>query len=338
MKIKLAYLNQKLTLSKVEIIRLIEDDNHDIQSLQLSNNSLKNLIFKIEKTFVIKIIEDKSNKYESDFYINYLKFVKQMKLQFNQNDVKKRTKDSNRKKIDYVMTFLKNTIESNWDAEKQFNSRRIYIWKKFKDFHKINIDRIETLFEDSYNDWHDYDQKKTQNVKVYNEKRVKLIIYLSSTLKFTLEQKMNAFYSDLRKKVRKKLKYFLKFTKKIDFIAQVKRFENVDREKRLNTKKRKKRDKKFDNENNSKSKSKKFKDHDKKDHKSKLDKLDKSNFNRLSMSKKKRLFRWTWKKHQTIMKKKICLECDKSNHDVEECINKKKIKMSKILTFRSKNE
>ena len=113
MKIKLVYLNQKLTLSKIEIIRLIEDDNHDIQFLQLFNNSLKNFIFKVEKTFVIKIIENKSNKYENDFYINYLKFVKQMKLQFNQNDVKKRTKDFNRKKINYVMTFLKNIVESN---------------------------------------------------------------------------------------------------------------------------------------------------------------------------------------------------------------------------------
>ena len=83
LKVKLVYSNQQLTLIKTQITRMIEKNKYNIQSLQVFNNSSQNLIIKIEKTFVIKIIENKSNKYEEDFYINYLKYVKQMKLQFN---------------------------------------------------------------------------------------------------------------------------------------------------------------------------------------------------------------------------------------------------------------
>ena len=103
--------------------------------------------------------------------------------------------------------------------------------------------------------------------------------------------KLNVFHNDLLKETRQELKYFFEFETKINFIAQVKRFENVDKEKKMKFKKRKKKNKEFDNENNNKSKSKKFKSHDKENHKSKFDKFDKSNLNRLSMNKKKRLFR-----------------------------------------------
>ena len=100
--------------------------------------------------------------------------------------------------------------------------------------------------------------------------------------------KLNDFHSDLLKKTRQKLKYFFEFETKIDFIAQVKRFENVDREKKTKFKKRKKKNKEFDNENNNKNKNKRNKSNDKKNYKNKV---DKDNLNRLSMSKKKRLFR-----------------------------------------------
>ena len=113
LKVKLVYSNQQLTLIKTQVTRMIEENKYNIQFLQVCNNSFQNFIIKIEKTFVIKIIENKSNKYEEDFDINYLKYVKQMKLQFNQNDVKKRTKNLNRKKIDYAITFLKNIAKFN---------------------------------------------------------------------------------------------------------------------------------------------------------------------------------------------------------------------------------
>ena len=100
LKVKLVYSNQQLTLIKVQVTRMIEESKYNIQFLQIFNNFSQNFIIKIEKTFVIKIIKNKSNKYEKDFYINYFKYVKQIKLQFNQNDVKKRTKDFNKKKID----------------------------------------------------------------------------------------------------------------------------------------------------------------------------------------------------------------------------------------------
>ena len=67
------------------------------------------------------------------------------------------------------------------------------------------------------------------------------MFYLSSKLKSTSKMKLNVFHSDLLKKTRQKLKYFLEFETKIDFIAQVKRFENVDRKKKTKFKKRKKK-------------------------------------------------------------------------------------------------
>ena len=236
------------------------------------------------------------------------------------------------------MTFLKNTTKFNWDVEKQINLKRIYIWEKFKNFHKINIDRIKIFFKNFYHNWHNYIQSENQFVKIYNEKRIKFMFYLSSKLKFTLKMKLNVFHNDLLKKTRQELKYFLEFETKINFIAQVKRFENVDKEKKTKFKKRKKKNKKFNNENNNKNiknKNKRNKSNDKKDYKNKV---DKDNLNRLSMSKKKRLFRWIWQKHETIIEKKNCLECEKFDHIVHDCINKKIVTMSKSLTFRSKND
>ena len=83
LKVKLVYSNQQLILIKTQITRMIEENKYDIQFLQVFNNLSQNFIIKIEKTFVIKIIENKLNKYEENFYINYFKYVKQMKLQFN---------------------------------------------------------------------------------------------------------------------------------------------------------------------------------------------------------------------------------------------------------------
>ena len=65
------------------------------------------------KLFAIKIIEIQFNKYENESYDKYVKYVKQMKFQFNQNDVEQHINESNRKKIDYVMIFLKDIVESN---------------------------------------------------------------------------------------------------------------------------------------------------------------------------------------------------------------------------------
>ena len=68
-------------------------------------------IIKSKKFFSIKIIDEKSDKYNEDDYLKYFKYIKQMKLQFSQNDVEQRINESNRKKLDYAMTFLTSSIE-----------------------------------------------------------------------------------------------------------------------------------------------------------------------------------------------------------------------------------
>ena len=105
------------TLFKAKVDRLITlNDNDFSQSLKsFKNSSNESIITNViqEKLFVIKIIEIQLNKYEDESYNKYVKYVKQMKFQFNQNDVEQHINESNRKKIDYVIIFLKNIVENN---------------------------------------------------------------------------------------------------------------------------------------------------------------------------------------------------------------------------------
>ena len=106
------------TLFKVKVDRLATlNDNDFSQSLKsfknFSNESIVTNLVIQEKLFAIKIIEIQFDKYKDESYDKYVKYVKQIKFQFNQNDVKQHINESNRKKIDYVMIFLKNIVESN---------------------------------------------------------------------------------------------------------------------------------------------------------------------------------------------------------------------------------
>ena len=105
-------------LFKAKVDRLITlNDNDFSQSLKsfknFSNESIVTNLVIQRKFFVIKIIEIQFDKYEDESYDKYVKYVKQMKFQFNQNDVEQYINESNRKKIDYVMIFLKDIVENN---------------------------------------------------------------------------------------------------------------------------------------------------------------------------------------------------------------------------------
>ena len=131
-----------IILFKAKVDRLTTLNDNDFSQLlksfkNFSNESIITNFVIQEKLFAIKIIEIQFNKYENESYDKYVKYVKQMKFQFNQNDVEQHINESNRKKIDYVMIFLKNIVESNWNAKKLFNSRRVYTWDKFKKKLKI---------------------------------------------------------------------------------------------------------------------------------------------------------------------------------------------------------
>ena len=238
-------------LFKAKVDRLITlNDNDFSQSLKsfknFSNESIVTNLVIQRKFFVIKIIEIQFDKYEDESYDKYVKYVKQMKFQFNQNDVEQYINESNRKKIDYVMIFLKDIVENNWDAKKLINSRRVYTWDNFKKVFKNCIDKAKTLYANIYNKWLEYTQYDNQNIKSYNEKRIHYIFILFKTFKFIVEQKFEEFEKNLKKQHKKDLKYFFKFANKIDLIAQVKRFENQTKREKQNNKKNRKHKKDFD--------------------------------------------------------------------------------------------
>ena len=118
---------------------------------------------------------------------------------------------------------------------------------------------------------------------------------MSSNLKFIVVIKFNIFRSDLILDIRHKFQYFLEFTTKNDLVAQIKRFENVNKNKKVEVKKRKKKKfKSFDTKNfkNSKNLKYKLKNNNKNDQKeNSKDNIDKNNFNRILVSEESRLFR-----------------------------------------------
>ena len=118
---------------------------------------------------------------------------------------------------------------------------------------------------------------------------------MSSNLKSTATIKFNIFRSDLILDIRHKLQYFLEFTTKNNLIAQIKRFENINKDKKIEIKKRKKKKfKSFDTKNfkNSKNLKHKLKDNNKNDQKrNSKSNIDKDNLNRILVDEKSRLFR-----------------------------------------------
>ena len=250
-------------------------------------------------------------------------------------------------RIDYVMIFLKIIVESNWDAKKLFNSKRVYTWNEFKKFFKNCIDKAKTLYANIYNKWLEYTQYDNQDIRNYNEKRIHYIFILFKTFKFIVEQKLEKFETNLKKQHKRNLKYFFKFVNKIDLITQIKRFENQTKKEKHNNKKNRKHKKNFDifefefeqknlkaiiikNKNNKKNdKSKSFRDVNNSNHISIFTKFKNINF--IS-----RLFRWIVKKYVDIKVKKSCFECDKCidfKHNAKKCIDKKKATIFYEKTF-----
>ena len=118
---------------------------------------------------------------------------------------------------------------------------------------------------------------------------------MSSNLKSTITIKLNIFRSNLISNIRYKFQYFLEFTTKNDLVAQIKYFENTNKNKKIEIKKRKKKKfKNFDTKNfkNSKNFKHKFKNNNKSDQKkNSKNNIDKDNFNRILVDEKSRLFR-----------------------------------------------
>ena len=118
---------------------------------------------------------------------------------------------------------------------------------------------------------------------------------MSSNLKSTVAIKFNIFRNNLISNIRHKFQYFFEFTTKNNLVAQIKRFENVNKNKKVEIKKRKKKKfKNFDIENfkNFKNLKYKLKNNNKSDQKRDFKgNTNKDNFNRILVDEKSRLFR-----------------------------------------------
>ena len=150
-KKQIIYLIQRLIKEQIKTTNLFKakvdrlttlNDNDFSQSLKsfknFSNESIITNFIIQEKLFVIKIIEIQLDKYKDESYDKYVKYVKQMKFQFNQNDVEQHINKSNRKRIDYVMIFKKISSKTI-KMQKNYSTQDVFI-------HKINSIFFKKLY------------------------------------------------------------------------------------------------------------------------------------------------------------------------------------------------
>ena len=230
---------------------------------------------------------------------------------------------SNRIKIVYVSIYFKSQSNANklWDAKIDAHSDKQYIWNEFKIFLKSDIERAITLQQNFLRKYRKHKQDHIQSIKNYNVERVNMFAELKFEFRFTNSVKFNDFRDELR------LKFRCMFFKKKKIFTKTKLFERFKRMKNVQILKKKlknfkKRKISFDTDNfeseneklkNAKFKSKKIKD------------INKINSNHeLVKSKNTRMYRWFAREFKKIQNKNNCIECDKSDHQIEICTNKKK--------------
>ena len=203
-----------------------------------------------------------------------------MKLQFNQNNVKQRINESNRKKLDYVMIFLTSSAERSWNIKQINNADKQHIWKKFKIFLLNDIFKIKILYEDIWSNLQNYAQGEKKSIKIYYDHRIYLMFILSVEFKSSKKQKRRMFWNNMRKNYKIIFNQQVFIDNIVDFLDKVKRLENNDRKARKKDRKHKKNKRNKDSdsssfENNNKKKFKSSKN-DKKFKKNKKNKNSKS--------------------------------------------------------------
>ena len=289
------------------------------------------------KLFVMKTINATSDQYEEENYKKWKRYCKQMESQFTQNNVNHMTQFSNWIKIVYVNTYLKSQSNANklWNAEIDAHPGKQYTWNEFKIFLKNDIERAITLQQNLLRKYRKHKQDHTQSIKDYNAERISMFAELKLEFRLTNSVKLNDFRDELRLELRcmllKKKKIFTK-TKLFERLKRIKDAQ-ILKKKLKNFKKRKiSSDTDSSESENEKFKNTKFKS-------KKIKDTNKINSNHESVkSKNTRMYRWFAREFKKIQNKNNCIECDKSNHQIEICTDKKKkIIFANQILEQSKN-
>ena len=331
----LIYYKQQIEESHKKEIRLQARNVERVESAT-STSSASASVF-VWKFFVMKIIDATPDQYEKKDYKKWKKYCKQMKSQFTQNNVNHMTQFPNRIKIAYVSTYLKSQSNANklWNAETDAHSNKQYIWNEFKVFLKSDIERAITLQQNLLRKYRKHKQNHTQSIKNYNVERVNILAELKLEFRLTNSVKLNDFRDELRLKLRCMLLKEKKISTKTKLFERLKRMKDAQilKKKLKNFKKRKISSDTDSSENeNEKFKNAKFKN-------KKIKDTNKVNSNHESIkSKNTRMYRWFAREFKKIQNKDNCIECDKSDHQIEICTNKKeKIIFADQIFEQSKN-
>ena len=331
------YYKQQIVENQKRVINL-EAQIAERQSAErqkfVTSTSLSVLIWRL---FVMKIVDATSDQYENENYKKWKKYCKQMKSQFTQNNVNHMIQFSNQIKIVYVETYLKSDSNANklWDAEIDAHSDKQHIWDEFKTFLKSDIERAITLQQNLLKAYRKHKQSSNQSVKDYNAERISMLAELKFEFRLTIVVKLNDFRDELHRELRCMLLREKKIFTKIELLDRLKRMKDSQVLKKK-LKSFKKRKLSFDTDNSSsedeklkisKSKNKKIKN------------TNKINSNHESIKTKiTKMYRWFAHEFKKIQIKNNCIECDKSNHQIEICTNKKKINIFADQTLeQSKN-
>ena len=293
-----------------------------------------------DKFYHIKTIEQTFAFYIEKFYAEWISHIRVMKSQFKINQCDRFADDSNSAKFVYVEIFLKRkiTIHMLWEIDVIAKSNEKRIWIEYKNFLKINVQKIFIKIENIYDKYLNYKQINKQFVMNYDVNRIVFMIQFTSKLKLNNHEKFQNFIKELLSKHRRFLAKKRDMHIKIEIFNRFKKIENVDYQNSQHNKqkvieininndfnKRKKNDDNLINEKKQFNKKSKLNNNDnensndseKNDKKFKFD-----NFNRDSI--KFKLYRWIKVEFAVIKKNEKCFECDKDDHDINACINKKK--------------
>ena len=336
----LAYYKQQIEEDHKRKIRLkartVERSKSAITTSSVSTSSTS-ASDPVWKPFVMKTIETTPNQYEEENYKKWKRYCKQMKSQFTQNNVNHMTQFPDLVKIAYADTYLKSDSNANklWDAETDFHSDKQYIWIEFKIFLKSDIERAITLQQNLLRKYRKHKQSHNQSIKNYNAERISMFAELKFEFRLTKAVKLNDFRDELRLELRCMLLKKKKISTKTKLLERLKRMKDAQILKK-ELKNFKKRKTSFDTDS-SESENEKFKTAKSKG--KKIKDTNKINPNHESIkSKNTRMYRWSASEFKKIQNKSNCIDCDKSDHQIEICTDKKnKIILADQVLEQSKN-
>ena len=202
-----------------------------IRRLQESSSaSVVSTVSRNDKSYHVKIIEQTFALYIEEFYVEWMFYTRIMKSQFKINQCDHFAIDLNDVKLVYVEIFLKReiTIHMLWEIDVTARSDEERIWVEYKNFLKINVQRVFIRVENIYDKYLNYKQINKQFVMNYDVNRIALMIQLTSKLKFNSHKKLQNFIRDLLSKHRRFLARERDMHTKIEIFNRLKKIEDAD--------------------------------------------------------------------------------------------------------------